>query len=723
MKKIVFAMFLGLIGAGLVGCSAKSRPQDPPPPTIEIFNKTPNPAPDSNETPAVTTPPSETPPTEPVVVVTPTPSDSPQPVEGTQPDLADLCAKALEKAQKNIDGMVADFNSNPSKANFFTTVYRLDNAFGDLNDALSPLGFMSYVSTDPKEAEAGAECEAKQTDFFITAMARRDIYDAIKNIKASGLAQTRLLDDYKRGFEKNGMSLTDEGLKELTALKAKLAKLESEFSNNLNTDKTTVLYKVEELKGLTQAQIDAFKTDENGMKIVTTKGPDYQKVMMNVVIPESRKKMLTAYWNRAPQNTELLEQAVLLRQEIAKILKYETWADHQTAGRMAGTGAAVKERLTSLKEKLVLKNKSDVERMLKAKKEMEDANATELSAWDILYFENQIKKKDFELDDATIRAYFPKDTVMKGMFEVYSILLGVTFEEVQNPKVWHESVKQYAVRDGATNNIVAYFYADLFPREGKYGHAAAFPLLSGRVLPDGKYSIPVASIVANMAPPTGDMPSLLSHDEVETIFHEFGHIMHQILTRAPYSGLSGTSVARDYVEAPSQMLEGWVYDSEILKMISGHYKTGEALPEDLLKKIIAAQDFNKGYYYTRQLMLGTFDYAIHSTKGAVKVNDVYNKLYEEMIGVKPIEGANFPAGFGHMMGGYDAGYYGYIWSEVYAADMFSEFQKGGLLNANLGMKYRTTILEQGGMVDPLKLVEMFLGRASNNDAFYKKLGI
>jgi thimet oligopeptidase len=310
------------------------------------------------------------------------------------------------------------------------------------------------------------------------------------------------------------------------------------------------------------------------------------------------------------------------------------------------------------------------------------------------------------------------------VFEVYSQILGVRYVQITDADVWSPDVKLYQIENISDGAVVGYFYADLVPRQGKYGHAAAFPLISGRVLPTGSYSKPVAAMVANFAPPAGGKPSLLSHDEVETLFHEFGHIMHQTLTKAPYASLSGSAVAQDFVEAPSQMLEGWAWNQEILEKVSGHYLDhSRKLPTALLQQMIAAKDFNSGYYYTRQLMLATLDMTYHTATGPVDTAATYDQIYRDMLGIEPVAGGRFSASFGHLMGGYDAGYYGYLWSEVYAADMFTRFEHGGLLNAEIGGDYRRAILESGSMTDALSLLRQFLGREPNSEAFFRKLGI
>jgi thimet oligopeptidase len=299
----------------------------------------------------------------------------------------------------------------------------------------------------------------------------------------------------------------------------------------------------------------------------------------------------------------------------------------------------------------------------------------------------------------------------------------VRFEQIPGAHSWSADVQLYKIINQADNRMIGYFYTDFIPRQAKYSHFASFSLINGRALPGG-YNQPISAIVGNFDPPLGGKPALMNHDDVVTVFHEFGHIMHQTLTRAPYASLSGSSVAQDFVEAPSQMLENWPWQTEILNLVSGNYQDhSQTLPQDLLKKMIDARDYQQGYYYTRQLMLALLDMSYHTATGAVDSTAVYNDLYKQLIGVEPVAGGHFAASFGHLMGGYDAGYYGYLWSEVYAADMFTVFQKTGTTDATAGGSYRSTILERGNMEDASDLLQQFLGRPSNNEAFLRKLHI
>jgi thimet oligopeptidase len=635
--------------------------------------------------------------------------------------ITELCDKAIAKSEKSLAEISDRVDKDRSIEN---TLMAFENATADLNDETSPLTFMGYVSTDEAVSAEGSECEEKLGQYFVDIFTRRGIYDALADLRTNDPRKSRLLSQVLLSFEQNGLKLDNDTLARVKELKSKLAAKETQFSTNLNTDKSNVVFAAEEMAGAQTDFLERLEKTADGKYIVTTKSTDYVDLMQNVSVAETRRKMMTAYLNRGGMpNTLLLQEAVALRAEIGQLLGFANWADYRTANRMAKNSQNALEFLISLKDKLALRNQKDFEQLLKFKQE-QDPSATGLNQWDITYMSNQLQKRDYSLDNEKIREYFPAETVVAGTFEVYSKLLGVKYVQITDAKVWADGVKLYEVRDAKDDLLLAYFYMDLIPRAGKYGHAAAFPLISGRVLPTGKYSDPVAAMVANMAPPANGKPALLSHDDVETFFHEFGHIMHQTLTRAPYASLSGSSVAQDFVEAPSQMLENWVWSPSILKVISGHYlNPQEKLPTDLLQKMLAARNFQQGAAYTKQLLYALFDMSIHTQNGPVNVQETYDMLYREIVGQEPIAGNHFPGTFGHMMGGYDAGYYGYLWSEVYAQDMFTQFPANDLTDSDVGGRYRNVILEQGGMKDALTLLREFLGRDPNPEAFFRKLGL
>jgi thimet oligopeptidase len=639
-------------------------------------------------------------------------------------ELAKACQDAMAKAKVRLDAIAAIASKD---RNFDNTVLAFETINADLMDETSPLTFMGYVSTNADTRAEGSDCEGSVGEFGIEITTRKDLYNAMKDQTPRTADETRLLALTLKAFEQNGLKLPDEKLAQVKVLQQKLTQLQAQFNANLNNDVTTVELTESELAGVPADYKSGLKKTADGARyVLTTRESDVSSFMANASNAEARHKWLSGYYNRGGKaNTELLEQAIGLRQQIAKLMGYSTWADYRIQGqnRMAKDAKTVLDFLNGLKGKLAQRDRDDIAGLLKFKKTL-DPQATEVNAWDITYLENQIKKHDYSLDEEKIREYFPAEVAVAGMFDVYSKLLGVRYTEVTGAQVWSPDVKLYRINDSKDDRLIGYFYTDFVPRPFKYGHAAAFPQIGGRVLPNGSYSLPVAAIVANLAAPANGKPSLLSHDDVETMFHEFGHIMHMTLTRAPFETLSGSNVAQDFVEAPSQMLENWVWSPEVLNRISGHYLDhSQKLPTELLEKMIAARDFDQGYYYTRQLMLALTDMDYHTADGPVDSAAIYDRNYEEMIGVKPVAGAHFAGTFGHLMGGYDAGYYGYLWSLVYATDMFTRFQDGGLLSPEVGADYRRVILENGNRKDAIDLLNDFLGRAPNSEAFFKKLHI
>lgn len=641
-------------------------------------------------------------------------------------EIGALCAKAMKTATKKLEAIA---KLKPENRTFGNTVLALENAVADLNDQTNTLTFMKYVSTNAAQRDEAATCEEELSTYYVDISTRKELYDAVKDMKPAGAEQERLFADTITSFENNGLKLADDKRTEFIQLSKELADAEAKFSENYAADTTTVTFTKDELVGLPESAFNAFQKDADGNFIVTTKGPDYLMVMQNASLSESRKRMMVAYESRAgEENALLMEKAVSLRQKIAALMGYATWADYRTNTRMAKNADTVKNFLTDLRTKMEPKLNSDLATLLQHKQKL-DAAATALDAWDIRYLEYQYRKDNLKLDNQKIRKYFPSEQVVKGMFEVYSNLLCVDYQEVDTltttEAVWNPDVKLYRIYDRRTAKLIGHFYADFYPRAKKYSHAAAFTLRSGRLDYTGSYNYPFSSIVANFTPPSADgkTPSLLTHSEVETVFHEFGHIMHQTLTRAPFASLSGTSVSRDFVEAPSQMLENWVWDKDVLKVISGHYETKEKLPDTLLASMLQARDFNQGYLNMRQLFFGIFDLNLHTVAGEHKVTAEYNKLFEEMFGMPFPENTNSPASFGHLMGGYDAGYYGYMWSDVYASDMFSVFEEKGLLNSEVGGRYREIILEKGKMMDHYEQLKAFLGREPNSARFLKNLGL
>lgn len=637
-------------------------------------------------------------------------------------EITDLCQQQLNAVKTQLDDWKVKYTTITQNSQ---ALLDFEEIMANFSDNTMPLIFMSSVSKSEKLRDEASECKEKSYKFNNEIFTTRDYYKILKEVKVLSSNEERLLNETLILFEMNGMNLSEGDLNKYKILADRFTQLSVQFDQNLNGDTSSVSFSDVELKGVKEDFLKRLKKDDKGQYIVTTKAPDYIHVMENASNAETRKKMLFAYENRqAEKNTTILQEAIQVRADMGKLMGFETFADYSLRNKMAGNKKVVFDFLNGLKTRLAAKNKTEVS-VLAAFKKKELKDSSPLVAWDIAYVSNQLKLKKYQLDDNIVKEYFPAPHVIKTTMDLYSQLLGVQFKHIKQAPVWAEQVDLFEVSDSETKKVIAYFYSDLIPREGKYGHAAAMALIGGRDLKAGgdEYNMPVVSIVANFSPASPGKPVLLAHREIETFFHEFGHIMHFVLSRAPYASLSGFSVKQDFVEAPSQMLENWVWDNSILKKMSQHYlDPKKQIPNDLMNKMQKLKLFNSGIQNTRQLALGLFDMTIHTNPKA-DVTEVYAQIRKDLTGFAPLEGTHFPATFGHMMHGYAAGYYGYLWSKVYAEDMFSEFEKKGILNASLGKKYRKEILEPGNMKDPMVLIKNFLGREPNNKAFFKSLGL
>jgi thimet oligopeptidase len=633
----------------------------------------------------------------------------------------DKSVSEFEEKIKNI------LSVKKEERNFNNTVKAFENALSELNYKVNIPIFLGYVSTDADIRNAATELELKVGKYFVDIFTREDIFNVIddysKNIKENlDEVDRRLLDKILYAFKKNGLYGDEKTRKKVKKLLKDLVELEVEFGKNIRETRDYIEVDEEALKGLDENYKKRLKKSENGKYVISTDYPDYIPFMDNSKDDEARKTLEIKFNNRCyPKNVELLEKAIKIRKKIAKLLNYKNFADYVLEDRMAKNSNKVFEFLKNLYKDLKKKGKKELKVLLKLKNRETGTDDKTLYNWQWRYYANMYKKENFSVDYEKLREYFPLEIVIDGMFDVFSKFFGVRFIPKELSK-WHSDVRTYEVCD-SNNKLIAYFYFDLFPREGKYKHAACFGLVKGRELPDGSYQIPAAAIVSNFTPPSQNMPSLLKFDEVVTLFHEFGHVTHNIFTRSRYGFFAGTSVSRDFVEVPSQVLENWVYDKEVLKKISSHYIKKEPIDDKTIEKLIAARNATSGLFYLRQLFFALVDMIYHTKKSSFDTTEVYEKLMKKIFMIPMTEGTHPQASFGHIMGGYEAGYYSYLWSEVIASDFFEEFKKNGIFNPEVGKRYIDKVLSRGGSIDEEKQVKEFLGREVSNQAFLKRIGL
>tara|TARA_B100000609_G_C17222617_1_gene441484 strand:- start:7993 stop:10155 length:2163 start_codon:yes stop_codon:yes gene_type:complete len=644
----------------------------------------------------------------------------------TPKEITTLCSAALARANRSLEALLA-YGKKTKTPGFHYTFVPFETAIAEFDEAIGTPYLLRYTSPNKAVRKAGAFCIRSYFGFSSKLFARRDIYALLKkaaaNSKGLDAIDQRLITETLKKFEKNGAGLSEKYSKEVAQLNAKLSQLGMKFRGNIGEDKTVLTFTAKELEGVPAGTLKTLKKDKKGNYLMRPiVAGQYISVLRNAKNPETRKKMLLARQSiKGKENTALLEKIIALRHQLAQKLDYPTYAHYVLTERMAKNPKTVKNFLQQLRVKLTSKLDAEAKIFLALKKK-EHPKATALDPWDWRYYNNMMKKTMYAVDGEKIREYFPMNHVIKTVFDIYQTLLGVTFKEIKPANAWHKDVRLFSITDNKSKKIVSYFYLDLFPRPGKYSHFAAFGFQGGRRLMNGTYRQPVSAVVGNWQKPAKGSDALLSHYEVQTFFHEFGHIMHQTLTTARYSSMAGTSVKRDFVEAPSQMLENWVWKPSILKKLTKHYKTGKSLPTKMLNSLIRAKYADAGHFWTRQLFFATVDMTYHTSGPKVDTVKVWQEVAKKVMPVTLTKGTYPAATFGHLVG-YAAGYYGYLWSKVYAQDMFTLFEKEGLLSPKAGMQYRNWILERGSTLAPSALLKGFLGRKPNMKAFYKELGL
>ena len=642
---------------------------------------------------------------------------------------------SVKAAVVEADAAIAKIVAVPdAQRTWNNTLGAFDDAMARLERATSLPIFMANVATDAKaraDARAGEEFLG---NWYVEMGQREDLYKAVKAFAALkptlNPEQQRMLDFSLRDYRRAGMELPKDKRDRVAEIQKELNSLGIKFDGAIADDETVVPLTLTELKGVPKDVVEGLPKAGTDVYLATMDGPTFSVLADSAELEKTREKIWIAYKRRGGEkNNETLKQLIKLRAEMARILGYKTFADYVLEPRMAKNAATVDKFYKELRPIVRKKAELDMAEFTKAKRDHTRQSKAELFPWDYSYYKARLQRTKYAVDQNKIADYFPMEKVVDGLFSTTQSLYGLIYKDVTaNAKslgvdIWHPDVKMYEVTDKSDNGLIGHFLLDMYPRPGKYTHAACWGLFSRKKWVDGKVSTPLAALVCNFTKPTADKPSLLRHDEVETFFHEFGHVLHNLLTTADTNRFAGTATARDFVEAPSQMFENWIWNAEVLNTFAAHYKTGEKLPKKTLDGMLAARNLGSGIEAEHQFYYGLVDQAYHTDPtGNVDPTKVSEELFPVVELYKKVPGVYYQASFGHLVG-YEAAYYGYQWSLVYAQDMFQRFQELGILSPEAGKYYRDKILARGGTMDEFAMLRDYLGREPKLDAFLKHLGL
>ena len=661
----------------------------------------------------------------------------------SQIDTQDI-VPTIKKAIDNCKAVIEEVVEN-GQATYAQVIERIEDTDDVLSKMWSPIGHMNSVVSSDKLREAHDACLPLLSEFGTWVGQHKGLFSLYQQLHDSeefaslNEAQQKVVTNAIRDFTLSGVGLEDDKKKRYANIQSRLSDLSSTFGNNV-MDATMAWTKQvideTELAGLPDsakaaAAQAARKKDLKGW-LFTLDIPSYLPVMLYADNGELREEMYRAYSSKASDqgpnagefdNAANIDEILLLKQEAAGLLGFSSYAERSLATKMAKST----EQVTQFLRDLAKRSKPQAQDELQETVDFasEHYAQQELQPWDYTYYGEKLKQQKYAISDEELRPYFPEKQVISGLFEVVSRLYGLRIEQQNDVDVWHKDVSFYTIYD-AENQHRGSFYFDLYAREKKRGGAWMDDCRSRRRLPNGELQLPVAYMVCNFNGPVDGKPALFTHDEVVTLFHEFGHGIHHMLTKIEAGGVSGINgVAWDAVELPSQFLENWCWQPEALSFISGHYESGDALPNELLEKMLAAKNYQSAMQMVRQLEFSLFDFTLHQQSHSEKsVQQILDEIRQEVAVIIPPTFNKFQNSFGHIFaGGYAAGYYSYKWAEVLSSDAFGRFEEEGIFNQNTGRDFLNNILEMGGSKEPMELFVAFRGREPQVDALLRHSGI
>lgn len=659
--------------------------------------------------------------------------------EHVKPAVEQAIADCRAKIEQVLEG-----NTSPSWENLVAPIEEVDDR---LSRIWSPVSHMNSVVNSDELREAYESCLPLLSEYGTWVGQHKGLFEAYKALKADksyeslSQAQKKTITDALRDFELSGIGLPADQQHRYGEISKRMSELGSKFSNNVldaTMGWTKHIRDEKELAGMPESALAAAKAAAEAKELdgylLTLDIPSYLPVMTYCDNQELRKELYEAYVTRASDrgpnagewdNSEIINEQLKLRHEIARMLGFNTFSEKSLATKMAESPSQVLSFLNDLASKAKPQGEREVEELRQFAKS--ECGVEELNLWDIAYYSEKQKQKLFQISDEELRPYFPEAKVVSGLFEVLKRVFGMSVKEREGVDTWHESVRFFDIFD-ANDKLRGSFYLDLYAREHKRGGAWMDECRVRRINTDGELQSPVAYLTCNFNRPVGDKPALFTHDEVVTLFHEFGHGIHHMLTQVETGSVSGINgVPWDAVELPSQFLENWCWEEDALAFISGHYETGEPLPKEMLDKMLAAKNFQSAMFILRQLEFGLFDFTLHTEfdpEVGPRVLETLAEVKSKVAVLPSLEWNRFSHSFSHIFaGGYSAGYYSYLWAEVLSSDAFSRFEEEGIFNAETGKSFLNNILEMGGSEEPMELFKRFRGREPQIDALLRHAGI
>lgn len=656
--------------------------------------------------------------------------------EHVKPGIAAL----IEQARARLEEIAAP----RAERNYDNTLGALDNMSEPLDIAMNVVRHLESVVTTTALRDAHNAVEGPASGFYSGIVLHEGLWLALKEYAGTEDAKRltgtrrRYLQKTVESFRRHGADLDPGGKKRMSEIDVELSQLTTKYGQNVldatNAFELVITHEAK-LAGLPPSALEAAREDAKRKGIegwrFTLQAPSLVAVMTYLDDPEVREKMYRANSTRSAggkyDNRELILKILALRKEKAKLVEFADFSDFVLEDRMAKSGGAALSFLEDLQKRTQLGFAKENEFLLQFRREIEGADAPPLQPWDVAYYAEKQRAKLFNFDEEELRPYFPLPRVVNGMFELVNRLYGITVSERDSAPKWHLATQYFEIHD-ENGDFLGAFYSDWYPRETKRGGAWMDAFLTGQPK-DGKFEPHLGLICGNLTPPLGDKPALLTHREVETIFHEFGHLLHHLLTKVEVRSLAGTSVPWDFVELPSQIMENWCWERASLDLFAEHYQTGEKIPQDLFEKMRRARTFRAAGAQMRQLSFGIVDLALHRVYDPSRDGDViaWSRALLNQFSPAPLPPEHaMIAAFTHLFSGpvaYASGYYSYKWAEVLDADAFTRFQKEGVFSREVGREFREKILARGDSEDPAQLYRSFMGRDPDLTALLIRSGL